>query len=183
LIGGGPPSPIGGGDNGGGGGGTPGRGPKPGKAKQFFDCVKKGGEDFSLQSGLQSLTHGKVGNGIVAHAFLSNTVSELIGLGEGEIGSFLTSAAIERGAPKAAEAAASAIPNIAITTTAETTISAPSFSLSVISSSITNIPIGSIASSITNTAVEGLETFTNAVKLPIDLSVSGFSAVVCSIPL
>ncbi|HEY1525862.1 MAG TPA: RHS repeat-associated core domain-containing protein [Candidatus Angelobacter sp.] len=183
LIGGGPPAPISGGDDGG-GGGAPGRGPKkPGKARQFFDCVKKGGEDFSLQSGVQSLSHGKLGNGLVAHAFLSNSVSEGIGFFEGAIGSFLTSQAIERGAPKAAQAAASVIPDVSITTTTATTVSAPSFSLTVVKSSITNLPFGSIASSISNVATEGVEAFGKVIKLPVDLSVSGFSAVVCSIPL
>ena len=119
----------------------------------------------------------------MAHAFLSNTVSEIIGLEEGDLGSFLTSQAIEKGAPKAAQAAASAIPDVAITTTTATTIASLSFSLSIIKSTITNVSFGSIASAITSTAEEELDAFVYVFKLPIHLSVSGFSAVVCSVPL
>jgi RHS repeat-associated protein len=157
------------------------------QGNSYADCVKHGGDYFSLANGLNYLTGGRTDHGVTGHlnqAFLGNTVSDVIGLFQGESSS-VQNVALEKGLPKAASAGAALIPDIASTTTniSNLSVSTGTVSVSVTAMRTTTsvLPLGTMAQSATNLLTEGLETFATAVKLPIDLSTSYFSALVCGI--
>jgi RHS repeat-associated protein len=155
--------------------------------QSFANCVKNGGDAFSLANGLNSITGGRTATGTAGalnNAFLGNTVSDVIGLFQGETGS-MQNIAISEGGPKAATTVATVIPDVASTTTTVTTVSVQSSALSVSLTAVETtsnvLPIGTLARTATSFGTEALESFTNLVKLPIDLTASSFSTVVCSI--
>jgi hypothetical protein len=169
----------------GGGSGTPNSNQK----QSFLSCVKSGSDYFSLQNGLVGLTGGRVGTGWLSSVFLGSNVSSGITLLQWG-GSFLSGSgpSAGRGAGSAvslfngnaASALAKSVPNVslgvsgAVAVTVETP--AAFTTVSVAGSVSAAIPFGQVATA----AANGLNVF-NKVKLPIDLAVGGFSAVVCSI--
>jgi len=177
----------------GGGGGADGGTSKKSQPNQqsYADCVKEDGDYFSLQHGLQSLSGGRLGNDAVSGVLLGNSVSDAIDfvqslfsgnyskasrVGAGEI--------IDETGGKVAKVLASKLPNVAVSVRASaavgvtTTDVSATLLLSLEAEGI--IPIGSLASTAAETADGALEALSR-VKLPIDLTVSMFSATVCSI--
>lgn len=157
----------------------------PPQQESFFNCVKNDGNYFSLQNGLKSITGGRLGNGLLAGAFGGNDISDLISLAQGEVGEFAKNKAVEKGVPPLVNGAAAAVPDITISATTATTVTlqspALSTSLSVIQNTTKVLPFGTVARAGSKLFAEGLEGFGKVVKLPFDLSLASFSAVVCSI--
>jgi len=203
------PGGVGGGGGGGGGAGAGGNGctffgpggrcggggsghippPRPSaptpNGESYADCVKNDGKYFSLQHGLQAISGGRLGDGLLASAFTGNDVSDLIALAQGEIGDFAKNKAVEEGVPVLVNGAASVVPDISISTTTATTLTMQSptmsTSLSVIETTTRVLPFGTAARVGSKVLTGALEGFGKVVKLPFDLSVSSFSAVVCGI--
>jgi RHS repeat-associated protein len=153
----------------------------------FSTCVKRGADYFSLANGLNYVTGGKTEHGVVGtlnNAFLGNTVADAIDLFKGNTQP-LQNKVIEVGIPKAANLAASLVPDIVSTTTSVSRISVQtamsSASVTRLSSTSTTLRIGTMARSGTSLATEGLERFGSALKLPLDLATASFSGLVCSI--
>src|SRR5262249_37927963 len=133
--------------------------------ESYAECIKNDGNYFSLQHGLQALTGGRVGNGLLASAFLGNSVSDVIGLFQGDIGGFLTGKAVENGIPAAAKGAAAITPNITVTSVRSTTIAvrtpAVSTTVTAVSVRTINLPLGAAARTSAGLLTRGLEGFGN----------------------
>ena len=154
----------------------------------YANCVKNGGNYFSLANGLNYLTRGSTSSGLVGavnQAFLGNSVSDVIGLAQGDVGDYAMGKLIEKGAPKTAQVLASAVPNITVSGSTVTNVAliSPdlSVSLSVVKNTKTTIQLGTAAQASSNLLTKGLETFSRTVKLPIDLATASFSALVCGV--
>lgn len=148
-------------------------------------------QDFSLQSGLQNISGGKLGNGWLAGALLGNSVQSVgdtISLvANGKPGSAANTAVQEAFGDTAgniATAAASKVPNVAVTVgvQAAATMQTSTFSAtaSLSAQATANLPIGTLAQSAAG-KVSGALGVLGAFKLPYDLSVASFSALVCGI--
>jgi len=84
----------------------------------YYDCVRSGLDAFSLQSGVQKATGGRLGNGWLAGAFLGNSVQSVgdfvQALGQGRVGGAANTATAETLGDTAgaiATKAASQVPN------------------------------------------------------------------------
>jgi RHS repeat-associated protein len=161
----------------------------------FLNCVKSGTEYFSLQHGLQAATGGKMGNSWGSSAFLGSSVSSLITLGQygvnfiapgsnaptgAETFSSTAGEALGDAAGPAASRLAPSVPNLAFTVaaTAGVGVQTPTASTALnLSGSLTGtIPLNTAAT----TGAKALNIL-GTVKLPFDLAVGGFSALVCSL--
>ena len=175
----------------GGSGGGKGSSSTAQKTQNFLGCVKKGTDYFSLANGVSSLTGGQIGNGPVASAFLGSSASSVItGLQwatarlTGVPGPSNSETAVALGGEYVFDfgvsQVAGQVPNVAVTAASVTSTAAftPTASMSVTSTTTLSLslPFGSIAQS----AATALGKFGSLVKLPIDLTVAGFSAIVCS---
>jgi hypothetical protein len=153
----------------------------------FGNCVKGGADAFSLQSGLQKISGGHLGTGWMSGALLGSSVSSAITLGQygiarfspsngaptgGETASSTAAEAVGDGAGPALDAAAKRAPAMAITAAA--TIRAGNASATAAVSA--SVPLGAMA----RFGAKALGAL-GELKLPYDLSVASFSAVVCSI--
>lgn len=139
----------------------------------FADCLRSGNEGFSLQAGLQKLSGGRLGNGAVSSALLGNSVQSAIDVGQkltsGDVSGGVHDYAQDEAIEKGVEAGAKALPTVSVS--ASVTVGSSSGSATV--SAAATVPFGTIG----ETLLKGL----SRVKLPYDLSVASFSAVVCSI--
>jgi len=157
----------------------------------FYDCVRSGLDAFSLQSGLQKISGGRLGNGWLAGAFLGNSV-ESVGdtiqlLSSGQAGAASNTAIAEivgDTAGDAASAAASKVPNITATIGIQlaATFQTPALSASgaITGQATVNLPLGTIAQAGAGRLSSALGAL-GGFKLPYDLSVASFSAVTCAI--
>jgi RHS repeat-associated protein len=159
--------------------------------QSYWGCVRSGLQDFSLQSGLQNISGGKLGNGWLAGAFLGNSVQSvgdtISAVANGKPGSAANIAAAEGtswAAAPAATAVASKVPNVAVSVgvqvaaTVQTPTATTTVSLSA--QAAADLPLGTAAQAgagVLSKTLGALGTF----KLPYDLSVASFSAVVCGI--
>ncbi len=159
--------------------------------QSYWGCVRSGLEGFSLQSGLQKISGGKLGNGWLAGAFLGNSVQSVGDtislLASGKPGSAANTAAQEAFGDTAgdiATATASKVPNVAVSVGVQVaaTVQTPTASttVSVGAQVAADLPIGTLAQSGAGVLSKGLGAL-GAFKLPYDLSVASFSAVVCGI--
>ncbi|MGB8985944.1 MAG: RHS repeat-associated core domain-containing protein, partial [Candidatus Sulfotelmatobacter sp.] len=153
--------------------------------KSYAQCVKEGGDFFSAQHGLQSLSGGRLGNGWLSSAFLGNTFSGLIQAGQDF--SRLSWAGLTSGtkdatqvavssdaAVNAADNAAQSIPNVAVSATvaASAGIETPTIQASINATARIGgtLPIGSAARVATGALkVLGL------VKTPVDATATIFA--------
>jgi RHS repeat-associated protein len=161
----------------------------------FGNCVKSGTDYFSLQHGLQAISGGSMGNSWAASAFLGSSVSSAITLGQygmnfiapspnaptgAQTFSSTAGEALSDAAGPAASRLASSMPNLAFTVaaTAGVGVQTPTTSvgLNVAGSLSGTVPLNAVAS----TGAKALNIL-GTVKLPFDLAVGGFSALVCSI--
>lgn len=149
----------------------------------YWSCVRSGLDDFSLQSGLKKISGGRLGNSWLAGAFLGNSVQSvgdtIAALGQGNVGGAANVAGGEAFGDTAgtlATKAASHVPNVAVAIGIQAASSTGRFSLSAGAS----LPFGSLARAGAGLLSDGLEAL-GAFKLPYDLSVASFSAVVCGI--
>ncbi len=134
----------------------------------FAYCVKGDSDYFSLQHGLQYISGGRLGNGWVSGALLGSSVSAGIGFVQslfgGNAGGALSAGAGEAlsraGGPAAVRAAASVPDELALPWGID-------------------IPLGAIARTGADVLDFGLRAI-GQVKDPYDLTVSSFSAIVCS---
>jgi hypothetical protein len=163
--------------------------------QSFANCVKSGTDYFSLQNGLQGISGGRLGTSWASSAFLGSSVSSAITVGQyfsslfsgspnaptgGQTLSTGVGEAVADAAGPAASAIAPRVPNLTVTVvaTASVAVSTPSGSAAMAISGAASgtIPLGGIAAFGAN----ALKIF-GTVKLPYDLAVGGFSAVVCGI--
>jgi RHS repeat-associated protein len=154
--------------------------------ESYADCIKKDGEYFSVQHGVQAITGGKYGNSPAANAFLGNAVSGLIGgvqsIGQGNYGGGAGNIGTAVGVEGIGhlEGAAGAVPNIALsyTQTATTTVITPALQYTATTSRTIAgaVPTGTLAR-LGASALAVAGTWKDA----YDLSVATFSAVVCGI--
>lgn len=159
--------------------------------QSYWGCVRGGLQDFSLQSGLQNISGGKLGNGWLAGAFLGNSIQSagdfIQQLASGKPGSAAKTAATEGtswAAAPAATAAASKVPNVAVSVGVQVaaTVQTPTASatVSLSAQAAADIPLGTVAQAGAGVLSKALGAL-GTVKLPYDLSVASFSAVVCGI--
>jgi RHS repeat-associated protein len=156
--------------------------------ESFAQCVKLDGNYFSLQNGLKALTEGKVGTGWFSAAFLGNTFSAGIQAGQdlsnanwgSGTGGLFSLAATSDKAANAYGNLAQSVPNVAVSATVSGSVAMETPTVSAYASGTASVsgvvPVGSVARLATG-ALKALGTL----KTPIDVSVSAFSAVVCSI--
>jgi hypothetical protein len=163
--------------------------------QSFGNCVKSGTDYFGLQHGLQAATGGSMGNSWVSSAFLGSSVSSAITLGQYGMNFIAPSANSPTGAQTfsntagevlsdaaapAASKLAPSVPNLAFTVaaTAGGAIQTPTSSAALnLSGSLSGtVPLNAAAT----TGAKALNIL-GTVKLPFDLAVGGFSALVCSI--
>jgi RHS repeat-associated protein len=164
--------------------GTPDTFDPPPDEQSFLDCVKNGGDYLSLQNGLRSVTGDRLGNGWVSGALLGNTFSGAIQLGQdlknGNIFGAGNNAA-QVMAPSAATPAAKQVPNVVFSASAAATVSLQTPRLSATATFAAKIkaliPLGTAAVKIATK----LDNFGNLLHLPVDLTGTSFSVVVCSI--
>jgi RHS repeat-associated protein len=163
------------------GGGGSSRGPSPKAGQQppqtqahpYLTCVANSGNEASLQGLLQGVSGGKLGNGWLAGAFLGNPFSDAIqffdGSGSGAAAAGDTASAV-------APAALKAVPNVSVSYTSTTVTASPS-EFTVITKEINAfLPLGDVATG----AAEVLGGFSKLVQIPVDLTATGFGAVVCA---
>jgi hypothetical protein len=159
--------------------------------QSYWNCVRSGLEGFSLQSGLKNISGGKLGNGWLAGAFLGNSVQSVGDtislLASGKPGSAANTAVAEGtswAAAPAATAAASKVPNVAVSVgvqvaaTMQTPTATTTVSLSA--QAAADLPLGTAAQAGAGVLSKALGAL-GAFKLPYDLSVASFSALVCSV--
>jgi hypothetical protein len=143
--------------------------------------------------GLQAATGAKMGNSWLANAFLGSSVSSLITGGQFvqsiyppnpsalTAGQTLSTTAGEYLSDVGVGQAAKVVPNVSFTVAATATASlqtpTSSATLGLNASMSGTLPFGTVA----NAAANVLGGFGKWVKAPIDLTVGGFSALVCSI--
>jgi hypothetical protein len=173
-----------------GGGGGAGK-----KGRSFANCVKGGADAFSLQSVLQGVSGGRLGNSWLSSAFLGNTVSSVITGGQwlaskfspspgapsgGQAAGALTGEAVSYATGQGAPALAPQVPNVILTVAASTSTlmeTPTSLSLTTLQATASaTIPLNAAA-----TGVSDALTVLGVVKLPWDLTAAGFSALVCSL--
>jgi hypothetical protein len=161
----------------------------------FGNCVKSGTDYFSLQHGLQAATGGTLGNSWVSSAFLGSSVSSAITLGQYGVNFIAPSSNSPSGAQTfsstagevlsdaaapAASKLAPSVPNVAFTVAASAGVAVQtptsSAALNLSGSLSGTVPLNAAAT----TGAKALSLL-GTVKLPFDLAVGGFSALVCSI--
>jgi RHS repeat-associated protein len=157
----------------------------------FYTCVRSGMDHFSLQSGVQNISGGRLGNSWLAGAFLGNSVQSVGDtiqlLAQGQPGPAISTGGGEAFADSAGSIATKAalkVPNVAITVGAQATASLEAPGVSATTTigvqASANLPFGTVAQGGANTLSKALGLF-GMVKLPYDLSVASFSGLVCSI--
>ncbi len=161
----------------------------------FGNCVKSGTDYFSLQHGLQAASGGTLGNSWVSSAFLGSSVSSAITLGQygmnfiapssnspsgGQTFSSTAGEVLSDAAAPAASKLAPSVPNVAFTVAASAGVAVQtptsSAALNLSGSLSGTVPLNAAAT----TGAKALSLL-GTVKLPFDLAVGGFSALVCSI--
>ena len=169
------PGPIPGGGSGGGANG--------GQSTTFLQCVKLGTDHFNLQTGLQAVSGGKLGNGAVSEALLGSSVSSVINFFDGHPGDAVGEG-VGKSLPSAAEGASSLVPDVAFVTTTQTTVAVRgrgfAGGVALIERATRFIPTGAIARAGAR-VFAGVARGLDAVKDPVDLAVGAFSGLVCSI--
>ncbi len=141
----------------------------------FSACVKEFDPDaYSLQSGLQAISGGHLGNSWLSGAFLGNSVSSAITLGQygaarfsqnagaptgGQTANSTTAVSVGVGTGPVLEAAASRAPSVAVTVAATVQVGNVSATAGVSASAV---PLGAMA----NLGAKALSAF-RALKLPV----------------
>jgi RHS repeat-associated protein len=167
---------------------TPAQAPK----RSFVNCVQNASNYFSLQSVLQGVSGGRLGNSWLASAFLGNSFSSAITAGQylfssspsapsaGQTASTVTGEILSDVSGPTASSVAQRVPNLAVTVAATAAAAAESPTSAVVVSvggSLTvTVPLNAAASAGANL----LNVF-GAVKLPYDTAVTSISALVCSL--
>lgn len=159
--------------------------------QSYWGCIASGTDYFSLQNGLRAIAGKRIGDNWLAGAFLGNSVQSagdtIQALANGAVGKAANAAGSEAFGDTAgglAKTAASRVPNISIAIGVQAAVSAQTAN-SAVSTSISAelsayLPTGVLARAGANALSRALETL-GAFKLPYDLAVAGFSAVVCGI--
>jgi RHS repeat-associated protein len=156
--------------------------PKPPSAPQmtgkesFATCVK----NLANVDSLQSLT--KAGNGFLANAFLSNSFSSLIQLGQdisqfrlGATGNDIAQNALSNGLVPLAQSAARNAPNIAVSITAASVTASSSGIQATVATGTATLPIGTLLQA----GAQALANVANA-KTIYDAGIALGAAYVCS---
>jgi len=159
--------------------------------QSWWGCVRGDTDALSLQSGLKSLTGGRLGGGWLAGAFLGNSV-QAVGDTVKAVASFnFVEAANASGseifgdtAGSVAKALASKVPDVglAVGVQASLAILTPtsSTSLSVIAQASARVPLGALATAGAD-LLDGALSVLSLVKLPYDGTVAAFSGLVCGL--